>query len=66
MNNFEPKDRKFAQSKFLCYNTTWDNHEKEKLSPWDMDIITDSFGKLNAFDTFFQMGFAFFRNACKF
>lgn len=37
-------NKTYPTSKFLCYNITWDNNEKEKMSPWDMDIITDSFG----------------------
>jgi bromodomain and WD repeat domain-containing protein 1/3 len=35
----------FPNSKFLCYKISWDNKNKESLSPWDIEIIPDAFGK---------------------
>ncbi|ODM99229.1 PH-interacting protein [Orchesella cincta] len=43
VSGFVSKEEPFSQSKFMCYNITWDNDGAEKMSPWDMDIITDSF-----------------------
>ena len=36
----------FPDSNFLSYDIEWDvDHDHESLSPWDMEIITDDFGK---------------------
>ncbi|XP_045621318.2 bromodomain and WD repeat-containing protein 3 isoform X2 [Procambarus clarkii] len=32
----------FQDSMFMCYRVLWDNGERERLSPWDMEIIEDN------------------------
>lgn len=38
----EPHLAEFPDSLFMCYKVLWDNGEKERLSPWDMEVIDDS------------------------
>ena len=33
----EPLSLAFADSLFQCFNVRWDNGEKEKMSPWDLE-----------------------------
>ncbi|XP_069802237.1 bromodomain and WD repeat-containing protein 1 [Dendropsophus ebraccatus] len=35
----EPYQAEYPDSLFQCYTVKWDNGEREKLSPWDMDVI---------------------------
>nr|XP_053636652.1 bromodomain and WD repeat-containing protein 3-like [Cherax quadricarinatus] len=38
----EPHLPEFQDSMFMCYRVLWDNGERERLSPWDMEVIDDS------------------------
>nr|DBA34530.1 TPA: hypothetical protein GDO54_002081 [Pyxicephalus adspersus] len=38
----EPFQPEYPDSLFQCYTVKWDNTEIERLSPWDMEIITDN------------------------
>ncbi|XP_074644765.1 PH-interacting protein-like [Tubulanus polymorphus] len=38
----EPFHAEFPDSMFQCFNVLWDNHEVEKLSPWDLEPIDES------------------------
>lgn len=42
VENQEPHLPEFQDSMFLCYRVLWDNGERERLSPWDMEIIDDN------------------------
>ncbi|KAB7498071.1 Bromodomain and WD repeat-containing protein 3, partial [Armadillidium nasatum] len=37
----EPHLPEFPDSMFMCYRVLWDNGERERLSPWDMEPIDD-------------------------
>lgn len=37
----EPHLPEFQDSMFMCYRVLWDNGERERLSPWDMELIDD-------------------------
>ena len=36
-----PLNSENPDSKFMCYNVLWDNEERERLSPWDMEPIPE-------------------------
>ncbi|XP_070606542.1 bromodomain and WD repeat-containing protein 1 isoform X2 [Erythrolamprus reginae] len=38
----EPYQSQYPDSPFQCYSVKWDNGETERLSPWDMEPISDS------------------------
>uniref|UniRef100_A0A8C2T6I4 Bromodomain and WD repeat-containing protein 1 n=1 Tax=Coturnix japonica TaxID=93934 RepID=A0A8C2T6I4_COTJA len=38
----EPYQPQYPDSHFQCYSVKWDNGEVEKLSPWDMEPISDN------------------------
>ncbi|XP_075768112.1 bromodomain and WD repeat-containing protein 1 isoform X2 [Pelodiscus sinensis] len=38
----EPYQPQYPDSHFQCYSVKWDNGEIEKLSPWDMEPISDN------------------------
>lgn len=37
----EPHLAEFQDSLFMCYRVLWDNGERERLSPWDMEPIDE-------------------------
>ncbi|MGH0169074.1 UNVERIFIED_CONTAM: hypothetical protein FKN15_072328 [Acipenser sinensis] len=37
----QPFQQEYPDSLFQCYTVQWDNGEREKMSPWDMDPIPD-------------------------
>jgi hypothetical protein len=39
-----PYTPEYPNSNYMCYEVNWDSGEPERMSPWDMDIITDDFG----------------------
>jgi len=41
----QPHSADFPNSKFLLYKVLWDNNDHEVLSPWDIEVIPDAFGK---------------------
>jgi PH-interacting protein len=41
----KPLSSNFPESKFLCYGAEWANGDAEKMSPWDLEVIPDDFGK---------------------
>lgn len=41
----EPFQTEYPESKFQCYNVTWDSGEEEKLSPWDLEVPSCSLKK---------------------
>ncbi|KAG1665452.1 PH-interacting protein [Nymphon striatum] len=38
----EPFQEEYPDSMFQCFNVKWDNGEKEKMSPWDLEIIDET------------------------
>uniref|UniRef100_A0A4W3H5X2 Bromo domain-containing protein n=1 Tax=Callorhinchus milii TaxID=7868 RepID=A0A4W3H5X2_CALMI len=38
----EPYQSQYPDSHFQCYIVCWDNHEIERLSPWDMEPISEN------------------------
>lgn len=38
----EPHLAEFQDSLFMCYRVLWDNGERERLSPWDMELIDEN------------------------
>ncbi|XP_045122866.1 bromodomain and WD repeat-containing protein 3-like isoform X2 [Portunus trituberculatus] len=38
----EPHLAEFQDSLFMCYRVLWDNGERERLSPWDMEPIDEN------------------------
>ncbi|KAM7180491.1 bromodomain and WD repeat-containing protein 1 isoform 1-T1 [Macrochelys suwanniensis] len=38
----EPYQPQYPDSHFQCYSVKWDNGEIEKLSPWDMEPVSDN------------------------
>ncbi|XP_031228007.1 bromodomain and WD repeat-containing protein 3, partial [Mastomys coucha] len=37
----QPFQPEYPDSSFQCYSVHWDNNEREKMSPWDMEPIPD-------------------------
>ncbi|XP_018327576.1 bromodomain and WD repeat-containing protein 3 isoform X2 [Agrilus planipennis] len=37
-----PYSPDYPESKFMCYEVKWDNHEIDRVSPWDVEIIDDN------------------------
>ena len=35
----EPLEEEFQDSLFQCFNVLWDNGEREKMSPWDLEPV---------------------------
>lgn len=42
VENQEPHLAEFQDSLFMCYRVLWDNGERERLSPWDMELIDEN------------------------
>uniref|UniRef100_UPI00358F1ABD PH-interacting protein-like n=1 Tax=Myxine glutinosa TaxID=7769 RepID=UPI00358F1ABD len=38
----EPLQQQYSDSPFQCYVVQWDNEETERMSPWDMEAVTDN------------------------
>uniref|UniRef100_A0AAR2JQ93 Bromo domain-containing protein n=1 Tax=Pygocentrus nattereri TaxID=42514 RepID=A0AAR2JQ93_PYGNA len=41
VENQQPYQPEYPDSLFQCYTVRWDNGEREKMSPWDMEPIPD-------------------------
>uniref|UniRef100_T1J4N0 Bromo domain-containing protein n=1 Tax=Strigamia maritima TaxID=126957 RepID=T1J4N0_STRMM len=37
----EPFQEEYPDSMFQCFNVRWDNGEREKMSPWDLELIDE-------------------------
>lgn len=36
-----PLSEEFSDSLFMCYDVRWDNGEYEKMSPWDLEPVSE-------------------------
>ena len=41
MESQQPFQAEYPDSSFQCYSVHWDNNEREKMSPWDMEPIPE-------------------------